>query len=260
MRPVAGRLLAVALAVAGSACTTVLAPERTTAIGPSFNEALKERYLALGSSKWDQGSWEVLHFRDKARSAMLGDVVYPDPVTWVPDGIAPELTGQRERLLLFVNAGAWKVAPEDAAEAQVAFDCWLSEVKATARLDSECRETFSAALDRTAQTLLAEVPESYTVLFESGSDTVDGAGLNVATAVARAVPLVEPARIDIVGYADRSGAAGANQTLSQRRAENVAAALARAGVAPALLSVQSGAAAAPVTGTLGRRVEVDLRG
>jgi outer membrane protein OmpA-like peptidoglycan-associated protein len=103
------------------------------------------------------------------------------------------------------------------------------------------------------------VPESYTVLFESGSDTVDGAGLNVATAVARAVPLVEPARIDIVGYADRSGAASANQTLSQRRAENVAAALARAGVAPELVSVQSGAAA-PVTGTLGRRVEVDLRG
>jgi outer membrane protein OmpA-like peptidoglycan-associated protein len=258
MRSVAGRLLAVVLAMAGSACTTVLAPERTPAIGPPFNEALKERYLELASSKWDQGSWETLHFRDKARSAMLGDVVYPDPVTWVPRGLEPELTGQRQRLLLFVDAGAWKVAPEEAAEAQVAFDCWLSDVKATLRLESECRETFTAALDRTEQTLLAELPETYVVLFESGSDTVDGAGLNVATAVARAAPLVEPARIDVVGYADPSGSASANQALSRQRAENVAAALARAGVSTELLNVETGSA--PGAGVEGRRVEVDLRG
>jgi OmpA-OmpF porin, OOP family len=258
MRSVAERLLAVVLAMAGSACTTVLAPERTPAIGPFFNEALKERYLELASSKWDQGSWEMLHFRDKARSAMLGDVVYPDPVTWVPRGLEPELTGQRQRLLLFVDAGAWKVAPEEAAEAQVAFDCWLSDVKATAQLDSECRETFMAALDRTEQTLLAELPETYVVLFESGSDTVDGAGLNVATAVARAVPLIEPARIDVVGYADPSGSASANQALSRQRAENVAAALARAGVSTDLLNVGTGGA--PGAAIEGRRVEVDLRG
>src|SRR5918996_1761382 len=254
MRSVAGRLVAVVLAIAGSACTTVLAPERTTAIGPPFNEALKERYLELASSKWDQGSWEILHFRDKARAAMLGDVVYPDPVTWVPRRFAPELAAQRERLLLFVDAGAWKVAPEAAAEAQVGFDCWLSDVKATARLESECRETFMAALDRTEQTLLAELPETYVVLFESGSDAVDGAGLTVATAVARAVPLVEPARIDVTGYADPSGSASANQALSQQRADNVAAALARAGVSAELLNVQTGGAPGAGIEIEGRRV------
>lgn len=260
-RPGASWFLALVLVMTSSACTTVLAPERTPAIGPPFNEALKERYLALGSSKWEQGSWEILHFRDKARSAMLGDLVYPDPVTWVPRGAQSALVEEREHLLLFLDSGGRELVPEDAAEAQVSFDCWLSDVKVTGRLDSECRETFMAALDRTGHALLAGLPEAYVVEFESGSDMLGSAGLNVATAVARAVPLVEPARIDIVGYADPAGSASFNEALSLRRAENVAAALERAGVAPQLLNVQSrGATASPVAGPGGRRVEVALRG
>jgi OmpA-OmpF porin, OOP family len=261
MRPVVKRFLALMLAMAGGACTTVLAPERTTALGPPFNEALKERYLELGSSKWQEGSWEILHFRDKARSAMLGDLVYPDRVTGVPSDAQGELIEQRERLLLFLDAGARELVPEDAAEAQVGFDCWLSGVKATHQLDSGCRETFAAALGRTEQAVLAELPASYVVPFESGSDVIGGEGLNVATAVARAVPLVEPARIEVVGHADPSGSAAANEALSLRRAENVAAALERAGVAAQLLDVQSrGTSGAPIDAALGRRVEVMFRG
>jgi outer membrane protein OmpA-like peptidoglycan-associated protein len=260
MRPVLW-FLALMLAMAGSACTTALAPERTAAIGPPFNDALKERYLALGSSKWQEGSWEILHFREKARAAMLGDLVYPDRVTWVPSGLRGELIEQRERLLLFLDAGARELVPEDAAEAQVGFDCWLSDVKATRNLDSGCRETFVAALGRTEQAVLAEVPEFYVVPFEPGSDVVGGEGLNVATFVARAVPLVEPARIEVVGYADASGSAAANEALSLRRAENVAAALERAGVSAQLLDVQSrGATAAPIDAVVGRRVDVMFRG
>jgi outer membrane protein OmpA-like peptidoglycan-associated protein len=261
MRSVVTWFLVGILAMAGSACTTVLAPERTTALGPPFNEALKERYLELGASRWQEGSWEILHFRDKARSAMLGDLVDPDRVTWVPSGLQGELIEQRERLLLFLDAGGRELVPEDAAEAQVGFDCWLSEVKATHQLDSGCRETFVAALGRTEQAVLAELPESYVVLFESGSDAIGGDGLNVATAVARAVPLVEPARIEVVGHADPSGSGAANEALSLRRAENVAAALERAGVSAQLLNVQSrGATAAPIAAAGGRRVEVMLRG
>jgi outer membrane protein OmpA-like peptidoglycan-associated protein len=260
MRSVVKRLLLGVLALAGSACTTVLAPERTPAINPPFNEALKSGYLELASSKWQGGSWDVLHFRDKARAAMLGDNVYPDEVTWVPVGAGRELAAQRERLLLFLDAGAWKMVPEDAADAQVSFDCWLSDVKATGRLDSTCRETFMSALESTEQAVIAGLPPSYVVPFDSGSDIVGGEGLNVATAVARAVPLVEPARIDVVGYADRSGSAAANEALSLRRAENMAAALERAGVSRQLLNIQSrGAGGAPLADVAGRRVEVSLR-
>jgi outer membrane protein OmpA-like peptidoglycan-associated protein len=260
LRPASRWLFALGLALAGSACTTVLAPERTPAIGPPFNEALKERYLVLGSSKWEQGSWDILHFRDKARSAMLGDLVLPDRVTWVPEGLQGELVAGRERLLLFLDRGGRELVPEDAAAAQVAFDCWLSDAKASHQLDSECREAFTAALGRTEQAVLAELPESYVVLFEPGTDTVDGAGLNVATAVARATPLVEPARIDVVGYADPLGSASFNEALSRQRAENVAAVLERAGVPRELLNVQSrGVIGQQLAGGESRRVQVAFR-
>lgn len=80
MRPIARWLLVGLLVASGNACTTVLAPERTEALGPPFNDALKEGYLQLAGSRWQQGSWEALHFRDKARQAMLGDLVWPDDV------------------------------------------------------------------------------------------------------------------------------------------------------------------------------------
>ena len=80
MGPIARWLLVGLLAASGGACTTVLPPERTEALGPPFNEALKEGYLQLAASRWQEGSWELLHFRDKARQAMLGDAVWPDDV------------------------------------------------------------------------------------------------------------------------------------------------------------------------------------
>ena len=98
------------------------------------------------------------------------------------------------------------------------------------------------------------------MLFEPGTDRVDGAGLNVATAVARATPLVEPARIDVVGYADPSGSASFNEALSRQRAENVAAVPERAGVPRELLNVQSrGVIGQQLAGGESRRVEVAFR-
>jgi OmpA-OmpF porin, OOP family len=255
MRAMAMWLL-VGLAASGNACTTVLAPERTQALGPPFNDALKEGYLRLADSRWDEGSWEFLHFRDKARQAMLGDAVWPDDPTTarVPASLRPELVAQRERLLAFLDAGGRVLAPEDAAMAQVSFDCWLSAVEGTNRLDSACRDAFVASLQETEQAVIATLPQSYIVLFESGSDRLDGMGLNVATTVSRAALLTAPARINVIGYTDASGPARLNEALSLQRAENVAAALARAGVSPELIDVQARGAAGAAED--GRRVEI----
>jgi OmpA-OmpF porin, OOP family len=256
MRSIAQSLLVGLLLAGASACTTVLAPERTEALGPPFNDALKQGYLRLADSRWKEGSWEALHFRDKARRAMLGDAVWPeDPMTApVPASLRPPLNEQRERLLIFLDAGGRALAPQDAAMAQVGFDCWLSEVKETKRLDSACRDAFLASLRETEQAVVGTLPESYVVLFESGSDRLDGVGLNVATSVSRAALLTAPARINVIGYADQSGPATANESLSLQRAENVAAALARAGVSPELIDIQARGATGAVED--GRRVEI----
>jgi outer membrane protein OmpA-like peptidoglycan-associated protein len=254
MGPIARWLSAGLLVVIGSACTTVLPPERTEAIGPPFNEALKDGYVQLAASRWQEGSWEVLHFGDKARQAMLGDAVWPDDVSRAPSALQPELAAQRDRLLTVLDAGGWALAPEDAALAQVSFDCWLSQTRDVGPIDSACRESFDTALHATEQAVLATWPESYVVLFEPGSDAVDAVGLNVATSASRAATLRAPRRISVIGYADPTGPAGLNEALSLQRAENVAAALARAGVSPDLLDVQArGASRAAADG---RRVEI----
>jgi OmpA-OmpF porin, OOP family len=256
MRPIAKSLLVSLLLASGNACTTVLAPERTEALGPPFNDALKRGYLQLADSRSHEGSWEFLRFRDKARRAMLGDAVWPDDPAHarVPASLRPQLDEQRDRLLIFLDAGGRALAPEDAALAQVSFDCWLSEVEDTKQLDSECRDSFLASLRETEQAVIATLPESYIVLFESGSDRLDGVGLNLATSVSRAAVLTAPARINVIGYADPSGPATANEALSLQRAENVAAALARAGVSPELIDVQARGATGAVED--GRRVEI----
>jgi outer membrane protein OmpA-like peptidoglycan-associated protein len=256
MRSIAQSLLVGLLLASGSACTTVLAPERTEAIGPPFNDALKQGYLRLAENRSHQGSWEFLRFRNKARQAMLGDAVWPDDPAdaRLPASFRPELVEQRDRLLAFLDAGGRALAPQEAAMAQVGFDCWLSEVKETKRLDSACRDAFLASLQETEQAVVATLPESYVVLFESGSGRLDGVGLNVATSVSRAALLTAPARINVIGYADPSGPARMDEELSLQRAENVAAALARAGVSPELIDVQARGASGPVED--GRRVEI----
>ena len=256
MRAMAMWLAVGLMAASGSACTTVLAPERTEALGPPFNDALKAGYLRLAGSRRDAGSWEYLRFRDKARRAMLGDAVWPDDPTdtRLPASLQPELVEQRERLLAFLDAGGRVLAPEDAAMAQVSFDCWLSAVGGSKRLESECRDAFLASLQETEQAVMATLPQSYVVLFESGSDRLDGVGLNVATSVSRAALLRAPGRINVIGYTDASGPARLNEALSLQRAENVAAALARAGVSPELIEVQARGAAGAAED--GRRVEI----
>ena len=256
--PIARWLLIGLLMASGNACTTVLAPERTEALGPPFNNALKEGYLQLAASRWEGGSWEFLHFRDKARQAMLGDAVWPDDAAspQAPAALQPELVAQRDRLLTVLDAGGRVLAPADAALAQVSFDCWLSDVRASKSLGSECRESFVAALQDSEQAVVATLPESYVVLFESGSDAVDAVGLNVATTASRAALLRAPGRVSVIGYADPTGSARLNEALSLQRAENVAAALARAGVSPDLIDVQARGATGAVAD--GRRVEITL--
>lgn len=256
MRAMAKWLLVGLLVASGNACTTVLPPERTEALGPPFNDALKQGYLRLAESRWEGGSWEFLDYRDKARQAMLGDAVWPDDPTnaRVPASLRAQLVEQRDRLLTVLDAGGRALAPEDAAMAQVGFDCWLSEVEGTKRLDSDCREAFLESLRETEQAVLAALPEAYVVLFETGSDRLDGVGLNVATTVSRAALLMAPARINVIGYTDPSGPASLNEALSLQRAENVAAALARAGVSPELIDVQARGAARAAEDE--RRVEI----
>ena len=201
-------LLAGLLAASGSACTTVLPPERTEALGPPFNEALKEGYLELAASRWQEGSWELLHFRDKARQAMLGDAVWPDEVARACCAHAARSSAaQRDRLLAVLDAGGRDpgAGRRSASPSQLR----LLAVGGQGRpgtLDSACRESFDhrAAGDRAGRDrhLAGELCGAVRTGQRRGRcRRAERRDLGVA----RGARCERPQRISVIGYADPTG-------------------------------------------------------
>ena len=255
-------ILAAGLWLGLAGCTTALPPDKVTAIGGPFNESLKDGYVTLANEQWSEvrlDEWH--HFHEKARSAMVGDVVWPDKVAsrTVPAAVQDEALAVRERLLRALEGGARETAPLEAAAAQVGFDCWLEELERhtdPARV-SDCREVALAGLD-SAESTLIDAP--YLVFFERGSDQLDPVAENVITRAVRAAYIAQPTTIAVTGFADPSGQAGDNQALSLRRAEAVAEALRAAGVATGDIRIAARGATAGTSERQARRVEIAFGG
>jgi len=255
-------LVLASLLIGLGACTTALPPEKTTALGGPFNEEVKDGYLRLADAQraaTDLADW--YHFRSKARYAMLGDTVWPDKVASraVPTASQAEAVEAREHLLRVLEGGGRVVAPTAAAAAQINFECWLEELESVESPEgfSDCKESFETALAE-AESALIDTP--YLVFFARGSDELDAGARDVVTYAARAARVAEPAAIAVTGYADPSGDASANQELSRRRAEAVAAALRESGVGASDIRIAArGASEVPIE-ERARRVEITFGG
>jgi outer membrane protein OmpA-like peptidoglycan-associated protein len=107
---------------------------------------------------------------------------------------------------------------------------------------------------------------TYLVFFDfDRADLTDRARQIIAEAAQNA-GRVQTTRIEVAGHADRSGSPQYNQRLSQRRADIVAAELARLGIARSNISVQAFGESRPLVATAdgvrepqNRRVEIVLR-
>ena len=73
-------------------------------------------------------------------------------------------------------------------------------------------------------------PKVFIVFFDWDRDTVTPEGQQIIAQAAAAYRSGAPVQIQVTGYTDRSGSPGYNQRLSERRANNVAKALAAQGV------------------------------
>jgi outer membrane protein OmpA-like peptidoglycan-associated protein len=83
----------------------------------------------------------------------------------------------------------------------------------------------------------APPPNNYVVFFPWNSATVTPDAQQILNVAASAYKSGAPASVQVTGYTDTSGSAGYNQRLSERRAQNVAAALSQLGVPPNALVV-----------------------
>jgi OmpA-OmpF porin, OOP family len=104
-------------------------------------------------------------------------------------------------------------------------------------------------------------PTSFTVYFDDNSSRLDPGGREILRFAANAYQAGNPGSVQVTGYADPAGSAGYNRRLSARRANAVAAELARDGIPRNAVSV-SGAgetSSAPTPGQ-DRRVDIVLGG
>ncbi len=224
------------------------------ATGTPFTQSLTGYYRQAAESQWtgskDFGGSE--HLARKAQAVAAGQVVAPDTIQEQGPGVKKngELTEARERFMAAMGREAATKAPDDAARAQVAYDCWLEEAsdptlaKEGAWLEKKvrnCRADFYTAMDRVdaATKLVGQYVrhDRYVVYFDNGSAKLTPQG---TTTLRNAV---EAARenhnhilhVSVSGGADRTGSEQANQALSERRAAAVREFLAQNGVAPNLI-------------------------
>jgi OOP family OmpA-OmpF porin len=231
--------------------------------GIAFNQSLYSGYAELSedrSDSWLGGNWDFVDgelFNHKARTASKNSLVLPD------EPMDRELTEEQaatfeaalERLRSGFDRGGRYLAPQDAATAQVKYDCWIEATEEARVGDADdCRsqfETAMAAVESQANYALTEIDystpapamvaatpsqEQFIVLF--GFDSAQYApGNNTIVREALDAALANPGRsLKITGHADRSGPVDYNQTLSERRANRVIEELVGGGVEPTRIS------------------------
>jgi OmpA-OmpF porin, OOP family len=211
----------------------VMAPQ-----GPEFNQGLREGYLDLAGSMGGDYA-DKWHFQIKAVDSAKGELVYPDTVEsrWLAAARAEELAAARARLLAALDQTGRDKAPEPAAEAQVAFDCWLEQAVWSADAGLTCKQRFETAIAEVERALTTE-GDVYLVFFAWDQADLTPVTRAVLDQVAADYARGEPTRVTVAGHADRSGSEAYNQALSEQRARNIARALVERGVPQRALDVQ----------------------
>lgn len=242
------RTLRLAAAVAAfpmllMACTSSQIPRMnaTSMAGDDFNHTLARDYRVLANYEADEmyDFKDANLYADKAIASAAGSPPNPDDMsTRKVKGAqhVAELKAARERLMQSFAAGAARKWPQNAANAQSNFDCWVEQQEEGHQVAhiAACKDGFWRAM-QAIETAMAPAPvaepapapeaarpESYRVLFDWDS--------SVLTAEARRTidRVIERNRtqgrdIRLIGHTDSTGTDAYNMRLSQRRADAVKA-------------------------------------
>lgn len=224
--------------------------------GIAFTNALYDGYVGLSDTRRaDHDLKDGEHFNQKARTAARGTLVLPDEPTDRDIAEADRSVFKQAvvRLRAAYDRGGREVAPEDAATAQVSYDCWIEAAEYGREEDVRaCRRAFESAMSRmegVADYLITEAgspapmmaalpaqPVGFLVYFEWDSTTMTPAGRAAMREAIRTANASSDARLELTGHADRSGEIDYNQGLSERRALTVIDALSGAGVSSTRMS------------------------
>jgi OmpA-OmpF porin, OOP family len=154
------------------------------------------------------------------------------------------LAGEQQRLAVAARTRLLKALrrdvdkEEDAANAQVNYDCWLHAMaNGDADTQAHCRDGFERHVD-IVETAAAEQdfaavvsqPMWLRVLFDTDVSTLDGNEDYAFTAIKKRLQYLSKVKIHVTGHADKPGTPEYNQKLSEKRAEAVHGALVQSGI------------------------------
>ena len=249
-----GQWSAMAYLVFLSGCVGMqLDKARSTDIsGTAFTDSLSQGYLALSEAEYAESDhFDSDVFARRARNTAGGFFIAPETIDSrdLPEETIEDLTVARGRLMGALRAGAREEAPQQAAQAQVMFDCWMQEQEENFQPDdiAACREKFetamasvdgimgpvlaarqAAALEPAAGTVGST--GSYLVFFTFDEDRLTRETQVMLGQVIRDVKASETSRIEISAHTDRAGTEPYNDGLSLERAEAVVQYLVARGV------------------------------
>lgn len=241
-------------------------------VGSPFTRHLADGYRAFVNREFTEmyDHPDAIHFARKGLSAAAGETVLPEPVSdWnlLPEHIAM-LSTARGRLLAVYDIGAREVAPQQAAIAQVNFDCWIEQQEENWQSGeiTVCKDAFMTALSNLENSVVAPPPPPapeqdffppveplamdapapmrpedamYLVFFDFDSSKVAQGGMSVIDAIAQEAHGRSLNWINIVGHTDSAGPRKYNNRLALRRANAVRDSLVNRGISPALIQVES---------------------
>jgi len=235
-------LLAAAAMIALTACTgqQLGKAQMTTADSTEFDNALAAGYLRLAQAEQAEGDYadaDYFALQSMAAGSPTQVVTVPEATARnFPQADAFYVATAREELVEVLDAGARVRAPQLAASAQVAYECWTQELEENNQPEhiAACRDQLDGLIPALRNAVADAAPaakakpakgKTFIVLFPTGGAKLDAAANAVLTEAVKYSANFSPVQVVVSGYTDTVGSAASNETLSKRRAAVVAAAL-----------------------------------
>lgn len=244
-------LLAAAAMIALTACAgqELGKAQKTTADSTEFDNALAAGYLRLAQAEYAEADYKDTDYF--ARQSMLA--ANPLKVVDLPEANARALPQSdalyvataRQELAEVFEAGARVKAPQLAATAQVAYECWTQELEENTQLAhiEACRDQLDGLIPALRNAVADPAPvkavadpapvkkakppkgKTFVVMFPTGGTKLDDAANATLSDAVKHADNFNPVQVIVSGYTDTIGTAASNDALSKRRAAVVAAAL-----------------------------------
>lgn len=216
----------------------------------TFPSALASEYLSYSESEKEMGHpIHADYFAAKGLKAAGGGVVEPETVSAaLPTIVAEQLASARAYLLELLTDDMKRIAPQDAARAQLLFDCWVHQQSKHAVGEGvPCAQEYESAvaeLEAVAESFAYTREMDELLTFAGKEATLSDEHLQALDEISYEVSSLLKYEVEIRSMP--YGRSGSYHKIAVRRAEAVKSALVDRGVPPHYIEIVDSATAKTV--------------